>query len=117
MNVNNMKAMDDEPMEGTAHMTSKGHKEHKVITMADVCKCLQEDFAEEITDAKKYLHMANIADRADNHHDCHYLLEMAKDEYTHAVFIYNFMERHDMHIPEEQEECFDKLKEEMAKFF
>lgn len=107
--------MDDELMDDTIH--ESGKKEHKMMTMSDVSKCLQKDFAEEMADAKKYLCMAKIADRADDHHDCHYLLEMAKDEYTHAMFIHDFMERHDLHIPEEHEECFHKLKEEMAEFF
>lgn len=95
----------------------EGHEEHKMMTMEDVAECLKKDFPEEIADSKKYLCMAKIADGAGDHHDCHYLLEMAKDEYTHACFIHDFMERHDMCIPEEQEECFCKLKEEMAEFF
>lgn len=95
----------------------ESHKEHKLMTMEDVAECLKKDFSEEIADSKKYLCMAKIADNADVHHDSHYLLEMAKDEYTHAYFIHDFMERHNMCIPEEQEEVFHELKEEMAEFF
>lgn len=105
--------IDDEMMDDT---TVKA-KEHKMMTMDDVAECLQKDFAEEIADSKKYLCMAKIADHAGNEHDCHYLLEMAKDEYTHAVFIHDFMERHELDIPEEQEMCYNKLKEKMSEFF
>lgn len=114
-----MKMPDDELMDEAAHAThtaGKG-KEHKLMTMADVSERLQENFADEIADAKEYLCMARIADHASDEHDCHYLLEMAKDELTHAMFIHDFMERHGIDIPEEQEECFGKLKEEMAEFF
>ena len=112
-----MKMPDDELMEDSAHTAGKGKEHHKMMTMADVSERLQENFADEIADAKEYLRMAKIADHADDHHDCHYLLEMAKDEYTHAVFIHDFMERHGIHIPEEQEEHFCELKEKMAEFF
>lgn len=108
--------MEDELMDDASLHHHKEGK-HKMMTMSDVSECLQEDFSEEIADAKKYLCMAKIADSADDEHDCHYLLEMAKDEYTHAAFIYDFMERHDLCIPEEHKECYDKLKEEMAEFF
>lgn len=106
----------DEPMEETAHSGSKD-KERKMMTMADVSECLHKDFAEEMSDAKKYLCMAKIADHAGDEHDCHYLLEMAKDEWTHAMFIHDFMKRHELHIPEEHEECYCKLEKEMAEFF
>lgn len=105
---------DDMDMESMSH---KDKEKKKMMTMDDVAECLQKDFPGEIDDAKKYMCMAKIADNADAHHDSHYLLEMAKDEYTHAVFIHDFMERHGLHIPEEQEECFVALKAEMAEFF
>lgn len=89
----------------------------KMLTMDDVAESLKKDLPEEIADSKKYLCMAKIADSADDHHDCHYLLEMAKDEYTHATFIYDFMERHGMCIPEKQKEHYQELKAEMAQFF
>lgn len=89
----------------------------QMMTMQDVSERLQEDFSEEIADAKKYLCMAKIADNAGDEHDCHYLLEMAKDEYTHACFIHDFMERHNVCVHEEHERCYCELKEEMAEFF
>lgn len=89
----------------------------KVVTMSDVAECLQKDFSEEIADAKKYLHMARIAEAAGNEHDNHYLLEMAKDECTHAIYIHDFMKRHAMCISEADEKCFAELKAEMQEFF
>lgn len=103
--------MDDMDMD----MPAKGKK--KMMTMDDVSEFLQKDFSEEMEDSKKYLCMSKIADNAGDHHDCHYLLEMAKDEYTHATFIYDFMKRHDICIPEVHERCYKKLEEEMAEFF
>lgn len=107
---------DDKEVESTAHKVY-GHKKEKMMTMEDVSECLQKDFSEEIADAKKYLCMSKIAHNADDHHDCHYLLEMAKDEYTHACFIHEFMERHGLCIPEEHERCYKELEKEMAEFF
>lgn len=92
-------------------------KEHKIMTMEDVANELEKDFAEEIRDAKRYLCMAKVADGAGNKHDAHYLLEIAKDEYTHARFIHGFMEHHDMWMQEEYEKSYEKLEEEMAQFF
>lgn len=116
--------MMDEPEHKERHWKDSEHdrhhvdyKERKMMTMDDVSECLQKDFAEEIADSKKYLCMAKIADCAGDEYDSHYLLEMAKDEYTHAHFIHDFMERHDICILEEQEECFHELKEKMAEFF
>lgn len=105
----------DESLFDDKEMPVRGKKQ--MMTMHDVSECLQKDFSEEIADAKKYLCMAKIADNAGDEHDCHYLLEMAKDEYTHACFIHEFMERHNVCIHEEHERCYCELKEEMAEFF
>lgn len=111
--------IDDELMDDTVvhHHKEVKEEKHRMMTMADVSECLQKDFAEEIADAKKYLCMAKIADNAGDEHDCHYLLEMAKDEYTHACFIHEFLERHDVCIHEEHKRCYHELEEEMAEFF
>lgn len=98
-------------------MHHHGEKKKKMMTMDDVSECLQKDFSEEMEDAKKYLCMAKIADGAGDHHDSHYLLEMAKDEYTHACFIRSFMKHHEMEIPLAHEKRYKELEEEMAEFF
>lgn len=92
-------------------------KSKKVMTMDEVADHLADDFEDEIHDSKKYLCMAKVADHAGNSHDSHYLMEMAKDEYTHARFIRDFMEEHDMEVPEDQLEQFEKLEKEIEKFF
>lgn len=113
----------DEDMEMDEHEHEHGHghemhdKKHKLMTMEDVSRELEKDFSDEISDSKKYFCMAKIADKAGCEEDCHYLMEMSKDEYTHAHFIYEFMKEHDIHVPEEQEKEFMELKERMEKFF
>lgn len=101
--------MDDDEME-------TGSNGEKMMTMDDVAERLQKDFHEEIEDANKYLCMAKIADCACDCESSHYLLEMAKDEYTHACFIHSFMEQHNMCIPEHHEHCYQKLESKMARF-
>lgn len=92
-------------------------KTHKFMTMEDVAKELKKDFAEEIADSKKYLCMAKVAEKAHCEEDCHYLTEMAKDEYTHAYYIHSFLHEHDIHVLEELEEKFEALKEHIQEFF
>lgn len=100
-------------------MKDKGSKdkEHKYMTMDDVGKELAKDFEDEISDSKKYMYMAKIAEKAKDYNDHHYLMEMAKDEYTHAYFIHDFMVDHNIDIPEEQEEEFNKLRDMMKSLF
>ena len=114
-----MDAKFEEDMEMEDEMHEGKHKggKHKIMTMEDVAENLKADFAEEIADSKKYFCMAKVAERAGNEHDCHYLTEMAKDEYTHAYFIYEFMHEHDIHVPEDQAGEFEELKEKMKEFF
>lgn len=106
--------MDEDEM---MDMASDKHHHSKTMTMEDVAEQLQADFIDEIEDSKKYFHMSKIAYKAHCEEDCHYLTEMAKDEYTHAYFIHEFMKEHDMHISEEHEEAFEKLSERMKEFF
>lgn len=107
----------DSKFEGEMMDEAFDGKKNKAMTMEDVAEQLSEDFAEEIADSKKYLHMAKVAEKADDYEDCHYLTEMAKDEYTHAYFIHSFMEEHDLDISEEQEKEFECLKDTMKGFF
>lgn len=109
---------DMDMMEGMhEHMEHHKDKECKVMTMEEVGEELSKDFEDEIRDSKKYLHMAKIADKAGDYEDCHYLTEMAKDEFTHAYFIHSFMEEHGICIHEEHEKEFECLSETMKKFF
>ena len=114
MKMQDIKFTDDTEM---GEVAEGKHMEHKMSTMEDVAEQLKEDFEEEIEDCKKYLHMAGIAERAGHAMDCHYLAEMAKDEYTHAYFIHNFMYEHGIHVPEEQERDFEELTGRVKEFF
>lgn len=96
----------------------KEHKRHKLMKLEDVIEQLQEDFAEEIADSKKYLCMAKAVERAGHSEEaCYYLTEMAKDEYTHANFIHSVMVKHDIELPEEQVKEYEELEEKMKEFF
>lgn len=106
---------DDMFMEDEAAGKYEGEK--KIMTMADVAECLQKDFEEEMSDCKKYMCMAKVADNAGDHDASHYLLEMSRDEFTHACFIHGFMENHGMCICKEHEECYKALEAEMAGLF
>lgn len=110
-------SMEDEMMHDMHKAKHKGSKEHKVMTMEDVAEHLKEGFEDEIEDSKKYYCMARVAEKAHNEEDHHYLMEMAKDEYTHAYFIHKFMQEHGMMLPEEQVKEFTEWQEKMQEFF
>lgn len=95
----------------------KTTKDKKTMTMSDVADDLMEDFADEIADSKKYMRMAHVAESAKAYRDSHYLTEMAKDEYTHATYIRSFLKDHGIEIPEDQDEKYIDLREDMSKFF
>lgn len=104
--------------EGHGHHYAKDRdKKSKVMTMEDVADNLSKDLMDEIEDCKKYFCMSKVAEKSNNHEDCYYLLEMSKDEFTHAYFIHSFMIEHDIAIPEEQEKEFEHLKNKMKEFF
>lgn len=102
--------------EHDSHYTDKD-KKHKMMSMEDVAEQLSKDFADEIADSKKYFRMAKTVEKVGDREDCYYLMEMSKDEFTHAYFIHNFMTEHDIDIPEDLEEDFEKLKDKMKRFF
>lgn len=110
MEMDNVSVKDNKPMMAVTVAS-------EMSTMSDVIECLKKDFAEEIADTKKYLCMAKIADSAGMEDDSHYLLEMARDEYTHVRFIHEFMEKHNIRILEAHERCYKELEGKMTEFF
>lgn len=100
--------MDDELMESVP-------KKKGLTTIEDVKECLRKDFADEVMDANKYLQMAEMVEAAGE--DSYYFVEMAKDEYTHAKFICEYLEMNSVHIPGDQKRCFEKLEAEISKYF
>lgn len=108
---------EDDMMGETLEHKHKKYKSSEIMSMEDVGEQLSKDFVDEIADSKKYFHMAKIAEKADDYEDCHYLTEMAKDEYTHAYFIHSFMMEHGICIPAEQKEEFECLTDTMKDFF
>lgn len=109
--------MDDESMHKCNDAVERKHSDCNMMTMKDVACGLSNDFGDEIADSKKYLRMAKIAEDARLYSDSHYLLEMARDEYTHARFIHRFMDKYGMCIPEDLEERYKWLEDEISKFF
>lgn len=101
----------------TAAKDWKKDDKHKITSMDDVTEELENDFADEIHDSKKYMRMSRVAEKHGDYDDSYYLLEMSKDEFTHAKFIHEYLEEHDIEIPEELEEKYEKLEEEMSEFF
>lgn len=110
---------EDDEMKGMHHEGKEGREKHhdKIMTMEDVANKLKGDLEDEINDSKTYFCMHKVAEQAGCDEDAHYLLEMSKDEYTHAYFIYSFMHEHNIHVPEDQAEDFEELQEKMQKFF
>lgn len=85
--------------------------EHPTTTMTieDISKKLHEDFTDEIHDANKYMDMAENAKRLGHDDTAYYLLEIAKDEYSHACYIYMYLNENNIPIDKEDSEDWNKL--------
>lgn len=87
----------------------------------EVVKHMLSKLDEEITGADGYLNMAEAAMKME-HTDMNERLvtgvtEMAKDEYTHAEFIYAMIEEYDGKVPDAHAAKFDALTKRMEPFF
>lgn len=72
---------------------------------------LHENFEEEIEGIEKYYSMAHTAEMAGYTAFAQYLYEMAKDEYSHALFIFESGKKQGIDI---SPECWRKLEEYKA---
>lgn len=70
----------------------------------------------EMDDCLKYIKMSNIVKNSDTELS-YYLLEMAKDEYTHASFIYNYLENKNYNISEDLKNKFLEVEKEATDYF
>ena len=70
----------------------------------------------EMDDCLKYIKMSNIIKNSDTELS-YYLLEMAKDEYTHASFIYNYLEKKNYNISEDLKNKFLEVEKEATDYF
>lgn len=69
------------------------------MTHEEIRKMLIDHFKEEVEDAIKYHHAAEAAEEADDDWLAFYLESIARDEKSHAQFIKNYAERHEMVLP------------------
>lgn len=86
------------------------------MTSAELTKHISEKLDSEIKGCDSYLDMAKTAMDNDNYELAHSLSEMAKDEYTHAYFIFTHMAVMGMEVPETSRHAFYALQERVAAF-
>lgn len=83
----------------------------------ELAKHLLTNFAKEVDDADKYYTMAMTAEETDYADLSYGLIEMAKDEYTHAQFIMNTMTEMGFDIPAEEKAKWAALDDKMHDSF
>lgn len=83
----------------------------------DLGEHLSGHLKSEIEGFNGYMDMAEIADKKGDSELCEYLMQMAEDEYTHAYFIYKYMEEHCCTITSECREKYDCMCSRRMRFF
>ena len=87
------------------------------MTKEEISKHLLTRFAAEMEDATNYHTMAETAEKMGKYDLVDGLIDMAKDEYTHAEFIKMTMENMDVTIPDEHQKKWDVLEEKFKDLF
>lgn len=87
------------------------------MTKEEFTKHIVPHLSEEIEDACNYYDMAMNADKMDNDYLTRGLIEMTKDEYSHAKFIMGIMDEMDIEIPPEEAKRWYELDKKMEKLF
>lgn len=95
----------------------KHHTKHKMMTLYDITDKLYENFPDEINDANHYMDMAKSAHNMGHEELAHYLSEMAKDEYTHAMFIHHHLKESGIEMPEEWHKEWEELENRFRGYF
>lgn len=80
------------------------------MSYADVIGELKKDLCDEIGDSKKYMKMSKAMENAGRERAAKYLHAIAKDEYTHATFIYEYLSSEGIDIPEKDALKYQELK-------
>lgn len=88
-----------------------------MMAIEELTKAMLKDFGEEIDDANKYCDMAKAAEELGWDRTAEGFYEMARDEYTHAAFLEDVMEKYHVPIPEEHHKKFHELEERMEETF
>lgn len=89
----------------------------ELMDMKDVHAEMKKDVKEEVHDCRKYTKMMQTAKMAGHDELAHYLYEIAKDEYSHASFLYDWLWKSGVEIPEEDKAAYMSLKEEVHEMF
>lgn len=109
------------PAMGSAnkHMTfeEKPHAKHGMMSLSEITDKLYEQFPDEINDANHYMDMAKSAYDMGHEELAQYLCEIAKEEFTHAMFIHHHMKESGVEIPEEWNKEWEELENRFRKYF
>lgn len=89
----------------------------KILTLPDILDHFQHEFMDEINGANTYLDEAWAADEMHHYELEKGLLEMGKDEYTHARFIYHCLTKHGVTMTTEQQAAWDQLETRIRQTF
>lgn len=88
-----------------------------MMTSEELLKHLSDHLEDEISDSKGYLKMAKKADEIGKKEMAHYLLEIAKDEYTHARYIKKVMHEFELPISSDLMLKYNELESELNEYF
>lgn len=86
------------------------HEKEGMMTYGMVVEKMKEDLGDEIEDCKKYLKMSKACEHAGHEKAAKYLHMIAKDEFTHARFLYEYLSEEGIDIPTEDAVKFQELK-------
>lgn len=87
------------------------------MTMEEITKHMLAKFGEEIEDAGKYCDLGVAAEALGWDYSAEGFYEMARDEYTHAMFLEDALTKYNVPIPEDHKKKFHELEERMERKF
>lgn len=88
---------------------------HLKMSMEDITTKLHNEFKDEVDGANEYLDMAISACDMQHQELSNRLSCMAYDEYTHAMFIHDFLNKSGVTISEEHEKSFNEMVERFQR--
>lgn len=87
-----------------------------MMTKEEISKHIVEKMDHEIKGCSEYLDMCEKAQEMENYELAHGLSEMAKDEYTHAHFMFEYMAENNIDVPETSRHDFYALQKRIMAF-
>lgn len=85
--------------------------------MEELLKVMKTNFPEEVKDSETYFKMCKEANEMGEDELASFLFEMARDEYTHALFISEFLESQGHMLPPEQKKMWTEYKDKVENMF